>query len=458
MSCSKCLEKDVKIYDLTQKIEHLQKIIDFQKKKQKEGPFGSSTPSSKIPIKENTKVDNKNKNGGGKKGHKGYGRKKISEETADKVEYLYNETELCPECNCELEKKGYQERTVIDSENQKPKKILYKCEKKRCPRCKKTYRKNPGVLDKGLYGNNLVAEACVMHYLHGIPIGRIEAVFGKNISTGSLFQVFHRIAKILNPVLEDLKLDYRASHVKHADETGWRTDGKSGYSWIFCSNNTTIFQFKNTRGSTVAKSIFGEQQVDGFLVVDRYNGYNKIKCKIQYCYAHLLRNIQDLGKEFDDTEVQNFVSNMTYYLSEAMHLRNLKISDDEYYQKAKVIKKEIIKIIGGYYNHCGIQNIQKIFDKSKDRLYHWVKDRKVPPDNNTAERELRPTVIARKVSFGSQSKNGAETRSIIMSYLHTAKKCIKDKPVEKWFKEVLDKIAVNPNINCYKLLETKVHK
>ena len=67
--------------------------------------------------------------------------------------------------------------------------------------------------------------------------------------------------------------------MKHADETGWRTDGNSGYAWIFCSNDTTIFQFKNTRGSSVARAIFGEEELFGVLVVDRYAGYNKIKCK-----------------------------------------------------------------------------------------------------------------------------------------------------------------------------------
>ena len=74
--CSKCLEKDIKIHDLTQEVNRLKKIIQSNKRKQKEGIFGSSTPSSKIPIKENTKVNNSNKNGGGKKGHKGHGRKK----------------------------------------------------------------------------------------------------------------------------------------------------------------------------------------------------------------------------------------------------------------------------------------------------------------------------------------------------------------------------------------------
>jgi len=46
----------------------------------------------------------------------------------------------------------------------------------------------------------------------------------------------------------------------------------------------------------------------------------------------------------------------------------------------------------------------------------------VPADNNRAERELRPLVIARKVSFGSQSDAGAQTREILMTVLHTLKK------------------------------------
>ena len=138
-----------------------------------------------------------------------------------------------------------------------------------------------------------------------------------------------------------------------------------------------------------------------------------------------------------------------------MHLRNLKISDKQYYKKAKDIKNEILKIINYPYKHFGIQNIQKVFNDVEKRLYHWVLDRKVPPDNNRAERELRPTVIARKVSFGSQSIKGANTRSIIMSYLHTASKRIRGKALEEWFKEVLDKIAENPNIDCYDLLNTE---
>jgi hypothetical protein len=74
-----------------------------------------------------------------------------------------------------------------------------------------------------------------------------------------------------------------------------------------------------------------------------------------------------------------------------------------------------------------------------DRLYHWADDRRVPAENNLAERDLRPTVIARKVSFGSQSDAGAHTRGILMSVLHTLKKRGRD--VVAHLKGVLDRLA-----------------
>jgi hypothetical protein len=89
--------------------------------------------------------------------------------------------------------------------------------------------------------------------------------------------------------------------------------------------------------------------------------------------------------------------------------------------------------------HLGIRRIQEIFRANADRLYPWADDRRVPAENNLAERDLRPTVIARKVSFGSQSDAGAHTRGILMSVLHTLKKRGDD--VVAHLKAVLDRLA-----------------
>jgi len=100
--------------------------------------------------------------------------------------------------------------------------------------------------------------------------------------------------------------------------------------------------------------------------------------------------------------------------------------------------------------HPGIQKIQNIFRDRATRLYHWAKNPAIPADNNRAERELRPLVIARKISFGSQSEQGALTRETLMSVLHTLRKRTKD--VFGAFKRALDALAQDEKRDPYKLL------
>ena len=107
-------------------------------------------------------------------------------------------------------------------------------------------------------------------------------------------------------------------------------------------------------------------------------------------------------------------------------------------------KKKLIEVIKNPAQHLAIRAMQDLFHTNEHRLYHWVQDRRVPPDNNLAERDLRPTVIARKVSFGSSSDAGSKTRSILMSVLHTLNKRREDQSLESIFKNLLDQIAKNP--------------
>jgi len=278
-------------------------------------------------------------------------------------------------------------------------------------------------------------------------MGHLERQTGVNI--GSLIQAMHQLSGIVKTVPDKLIEEYRQAVVKHADETGRSNNGQNGYSWIFTSKDTCIFRFRKSRAGKVAQNVFGSEKLPGVLVVDRYAGYNKTPCKIQYCYAHLLRNIQDLEKEFpENEEINRFVQASAPLLAHAMNLRSLPISDEKFCQQATKTKEDIIKIMNSEANHFGIQNIQNIFRENHFRLYHWADNREVPADNNFAERELRPLVIARKVSFGSHSDNGSLTREILMSVLKTLKLRSKD-DVKIELKNFLDKFAENPKVDAY---------
>ncbi len=136
------------------------------------------------------------------------------------------------------------------------------------------------------------------------------------------------------------------------------------------------------------------------------------------------------------------------YAIASITLRTLDITDKQFKRQAAKIKNEIINITNRQAKHPAIQKIQDIFREKADRLYHWAEDRNVPADNNLAERELRPLVIARKISFGSQSDAGAKTREILMTVLHTLKKTTVD--VTSAFKSALYKLAEQGDIDIYK--------
>ncbi len=100
--------------------------------------------------------------------------------------------------------------------------------------------------------------------------------------------------------------------------------------------------------------------------------------------------------------------------------------------------------------HLGIRRIQEIFRENESRLYHWATNRAVPANNNLAERDLRPSVVARKVSFGSVTDNGARTRSILSTVVSRLKKRGAD--VEDRLKRALDQLAQNMDQDPYNFL------
>ena len=186
-------------------------------------------------------------------------------------------------------------------------------------------------------------------------------------------------------------------------------------------------------------------------MVDRYAGYNGAPCQVQYCYAHLLREVQDLEKEFpQELEVQVFSSLLAPLLAAAMQLRARGLLAEAFRVQADKLKEQIVYWTENVANHPGVQRIQNIFRENSARLYHWAQDPQVPADNNLAERALRPLVIARKISFGSQSEKGARTREVLMSILYTLRKRGGDTTAR--FARALDQLAAQDALSPYDAL------
>ena len=446
--CPQCVKLQEEIKRLREEKHRLEAQLRSQQRKLDEGYFGSSTPSSKKPFKANTPAERNN--GGGRVGHRGYGRITLDAREADAVVVVDTEY-VCPDCHVTLESLDLPDRTVTEVKPVQVKKVLYQLTRRRWPECRRVFgAKAPGVLPKFKQSNSLLAHVAVEHFLHQVTLGHLAGRLGINES--SLIAAMHHLASRFKAVPEKLIAEYRQAAVKHADETIWPNDGRNGYAWIFVTRTITIFRLRLTRSASVVREVLGEEPLLGALIVDRYSAYNKVLCLIQYCYAHLLRLVTDLGKEFPDhQEVHDFVNTAAPLLTQAIKLRTLPITDEVFYTRADQLKMDIQQAMHSQARHAGIQKIQNIFRDNAHRLYHWAQDRSIPADNNFAERELRQLVIARKISFGSQGDAGAKTRETLMTTLLTLKK---RRPGDVWLhlKACLDELARDSTQDPYQLL------
>ena len=114
MSCKSCLAKQLRIDELEAQVARLQSQLRYQKRTAAEGPFGSSTPSSKKPFKANSSEEEQKKRGGAKRGHPGHGRNAITTDDAEEIVDV-DVSGVCPHCGTPMQDAGICCRSVIDA-------------------------------------------------------------------------------------------------------------------------------------------------------------------------------------------------------------------------------------------------------------------------------------------------------------------------------------------------------
>jgi transposase len=458
--CSGCKAKMSEIYQLKRKVERqakhiaaLQKKLNATPRTINEKPFGPSTSSSRVAIKPGSAEENRQRTGGGTEGHTGHGRKPCA--NPDVTELIAVPCQ-CLNCGGTVQADGgVRERTIQDIIPQRTVNRRILIETGSCIVCGKTVEVTvPGVFARAKYSNGLLATVACQHYVGGRTQGDVCAA--AHIGMGAFNHAMHALAERLMPCMTPLRELFLLDPVRFADETSWREDGANRYTWLLSTLSVSLFLVGRSRATVVPMELFEAlvreaRTAAGVLVVDRYAVYARLPVALQYCYAHLKRDVEQLEVQFPDhDEVKRFCRVLVRLLARAMGLRKRKISDRRYYQAAELLRQRIVAVCAAEARHPGIQGIQDIFRQNQHRLYHWVCDRRVPPENNYSERGLRPLVIARKLSFGSQSPRGSKTREVIMSVLHSLAKQGHD-PATR-LTEALDALARDQKLDIAKFL------
>lgn len=419
-----------------------------------ERPFGVSTPSSRQLVKPSaetppTEEEARMRRGGARAGHPGHGWRRLGE--PEETVRLPDPTE-CPHCHGPLADPAFgpdeETRDVVVSCPVKAHVRRYVRRVRRCPNCGMPVRARvPGVMDGCRYANSLVARAATDFFLHGVPAGVVSRQTG--VGKGTLLGLFARVAGILAPVRERLLRCVRSADVAQGDETPWRIDGRNGYAWVFISGNVVAYTCAATRASSVAKEALGGFR--GVYLSDRYAGYAFLHRRA-FCLEHLRRDVLKVAEENPkDAECRSFADAAVPVLARIMGLRR------EYGDDPAAYRRESLDAAGDLYavmsreaRHPEIQKLQDVFRDARLAPWQWLAGPEVPAENNRSEREVRPLACARKVSHGSQSDDGAETRGVLMTVLHTLGACGAD-PCER-LERALDAYAADSGTDMFRAL------
>ena len=115
-----------------------------------------------------------------------------------------------------------------------------------CPQCRDTIEPVvPDALPGSTIGLRVVVLSAWLHYLLGTTLAQIVDVFNFHLqfklSSGGLVQMWHRLREVLLAWYLEIQAQALDSAVLHADETGWRVNGKTYWLWCFTSQTVTYY-------------------------------------------------------------------------------------------------------------------------------------------------------------------------------------------------------------------------
>ncbi len=256
---------------------------------------------------------------------------------------------------------------------------------------------------------------------------------GLNLSKGEVIELCHTTAKAAKPIYDDLLTQIRSSPVVYADETGGREDGKNGYFWSYSTPKIHLLLYRKTRAHTVVEEVFpqewqqSQKKVEPILVTDFYTSYNCYLGLHQRCWVHLLRDINELLEEYPDNLMLKGWSEKVFGVYEqATHYQGPNpslpdgLKNQERINVQHQFEQDLLKACQIYIKTASPQStLCGRVATFLPELFTFIRYPEVKSHNNDAERIIRHLVISRKISGGTRSEKGSETKSVLTSIFDT---------------------------------------
>jgi hypothetical protein len=279
-------------------------------------------------------------------------------------------------------------------------------------------------------GPRLLATAHVLHYGLGVPQRKVPAVLqtvaGVQVTQSALTQDAQRqTAGAVGAVYQELRAELRQAPAVHTDDTGWRVGGATAFLMVFRSLRTTVYQIRpRHRNEEVREVIPGDYA--GVVITDGGRSYDAkalANVKQQKCLSHFLRGTQAVLVT-KHGRGRSFAKQLKALLAEALALRRAHHARAllDYADRLRDLEQRLTHHL--HDRTLPDRDNQRLLDEvgrhhDQGHVLRFLHDPQVEPTNNTAERALRPAVIARKVSQCSKTEGGAESFAAFVSLCQT---------------------------------------
>ena len=217
----------------------------------------------------------------------------------------------------------------------------------------------------------------------------------------------NRVSAALEQPYEDLKgllaknpnLSMEETPTKQADQKAWL--------WTAVASNFAVFAIFASRAATALPKLLGDE-FRGIINCDRAKMYWQAK-RLQWCWAHLKRDIQSLIDHHDRQvkrlgfDLKRPMQNLFLYWRQ---FKSGEIGWESFQSQMQPIREEINRLLlrGRCSGNQRLVGMCRELYNHREWLWTFIQFQGIEPTNNAAERALRPAVIYRKLSFGTQSE------------------------------------------------------
>lgn len=388
---------------------------------------GAHAPSGSLPPYARGQTERRKKKRRARDGHPGSARPRPTR--IDRTET--HQLPACPHCGGRLHRTGQARTRIIEDipDDLKAEAVEHTIHRDWCPCCQKQVEpKVPDALPQSTLGNHTLALSAWLHYGPGITGSQVVEVFNYHLqlplTQGGLLQMWHRLADVLTPWYEQIRRCCLDAGVLHADETGWRVEGQTGWLWCFSTADATYYQLDPSRGHPALDQFFAEE-FNGVLVSDFWAAYDAVGHLHQKGWPHLLRDLKEVDKGTENgNDWPAFAKRLRRLYGDAIRLTAARdhLSADAYGLRHAKLQARMLDLALTEWVNPHARRLAKRLLKYGDYLLTFAEFAGVPADNNQAERAVRPAVLMRKASYGNQSERGARTREVLMTVYRTLKR------------------------------------